>query len=154
MYDVLVSIAFWVIFSAMGLVSLAFLLGTFWRSTQLTTARSHIDNGSEDPQSTSFRIYGLSLASDRLCILAGLALLPLAAAALLAFIASTLVASVTALGLALLALIAADAVRERHGKLETSFHQLAGMSVQEAYGRIMDRQMPDALPGISDQSAL
>lgn len=142
MYEALVSTAFWTVFSVFALGALIFLLGTIARNTQLTTGRAHVDDGSDDPASPSYRIYELDLSSTALAIAAGVTFIPLGAAIVVAFIAATLLASALALALAVATFVAADALRTRHEKLEAEFLRLSGMSVQEASDRVLARVMP------------
>ncbi|HJV32599.1 MAG TPA: hypothetical protein VJ694_01090 [Patescibacteria group bacterium] len=147
MYEALVSTAFWTVFSVFALGALIFLLGTIARSSQLTTGRAHVDDGSDDPTSTSYRIYELDLSSTTLAIASGVTFIPFGAAVVAAFVAASVLASALALALAVAAFVAADALRTRHEKLEAEFLRLSGMSVQEASDRVLARVMP---PKISD----
>lgn len=152
MVHTLVSIAFWLVFSALGLASLAFLLGTFGRSLQLDTVRSCIDDGSEDPESDSWKIYRISLKSDRLSNVAVATLLVLAASGVLAFVASTVLASVGVLGFVTVSAIVAKIIRARHVQLETRFGAITGMSLQEAYERLIERPAARQAQACFDQS--
>ena len=153
MYAAIVSTAFWLIFSVPALGALVFLLGTIMRSSQLTTGRATVDDGSEDPASASYRIYELDLRSTALSIAAGVCLIPLGAAAFMAVLGTTVLTAASAIVIAAIAFWASDALRTRHERLETAFEELSGMSVQEAYARVIDRPPPLRPARIDDRAA-
>ena len=117
---------------------LAFLIGTAWRSLQLSTARASIDDGSEDPASVSWKVYRLSVRSDLLFYASVAAFLPLAAGLIVGLVVATPPGSFVALALATAGLAAADLIRTRHGNLESDFRRLTGATVQEVYARVLN----------------
>ena len=151
MYEALVSTAFWTVFSVFALGALIFLLGTILRSDRFTLGRAFVDDGSDDPDSASYRIYELDLTSTSLAIASGVTLIPLAAAVVTAFVASTALASALAVALAFTAFIAADALRTRHEKLEASFLKFSGISVDEASARVITHVMPPKISTTDDR---
>ncbi|HTK60551.1 MAG TPA: hypothetical protein VL283_05120, partial [Candidatus Baltobacteraceae bacterium] len=116
-----------------------FLVGTLMASDRLTTARHDVDDGSEDPESASYRVYELSIRSSAHSIGAWVAFMPLGAGAVAAFAGTTLAASLVALLLAGLSLVIADAIRTRHGRIERAFEQLAGRPIHDIYLKVIDR---------------
>jgi len=153
MFAAIVSTAFWAIFSVISLATLAVLLGTVWRNTQFTTARAHADDGSEDPESSSYKVYELSLSSTALAVAAGVSSIPLMGAAAVAFVGTTVISAALALTLAGVMFVIADAIRGRHEKLETGFREITGMDMQTVYAHIIDRQTTITIPNEDDRSA-
>ncbi len=153
MIATLVSIAFWIIFTALGLATALFLVGAVIRSHQLSTARCVLDDGSDDPRTASFKLYELWLKSEMLAICCYAMSVPFFASAALVFAGSTVLASAAALALAAASLIAADSVRRRHDRLETEFRSLSGRTVQEVYAQVIDASSRAAHPASLEQSA-
>lgn len=148
-----VTFMYWSAYAAFGLLALVFLIGTVFRNMRFTVARQSIDDGSEDPASTTWQIYRLSRASDFLVHAACVAILPLAASIVLAVAASGPLASIATLALAAVSMVASDVVRGRHDKLESAFLRLSGQTVSEAYADVIDVRIPAPLRSNSDSSA-
>lgn len=140
MVETIGSVVFWTLFLAAFLPALSFLTGTLLRNTVLSTARAEADDGDEDPASVSYKVYDLSIASDTLAIGAWVAFLPLAAALVAAVAGSGVLASLGAIALAAVSAFAADALRTRHERLEARFEKVAGIKVDDAYARVMNRR--------------
>lgn len=140
MVETIGSIVFWTLFLAGFLPALSFLVGTLLRNTVLSTARVEADDGDEDPSSISYKVYDLSIASDTLAIGAWVALLPLAASLVAAVAGSGIMPGLGAIALAVVTAFVADALRTRHERLEARFEEIAGVRVDEAYARVMDRR--------------
>ncbi len=149
----LVSIAFWSFFLIAALPALLFLLGTLLRESLLATGRMHVDDGSDDPSSAAYRVYLLSRASATLAAAALTALVPLAAAGILAAAGTTLASAAFSLLLAYGVLIVSDILRTRQARLEDAFLQLSGITVSEAYARVVDLQPAGPPPSVDRTTA-
>jgi len=123
MFATVISIFFWAIFPIGTAATAACLIAIHWRNWQLTQARWHLDHGPDE--GPGYEVYRLSLASNRLAVIAlvlGACLLVAVFAGIMGGTELKLAALAVSVGVAL----GSDNVRTRHARLEARFERQVG----------------------------
>lgn len=130
MLEPLVSAAFWILFPIGCLLTAARLLAVVLQNHRLSAVRWHLDDGRDEGQ--GYEVYRLTLASGRL-VRAVSAVAALHGATAVAALAGGAWFKGAALFASVAWVLASDAVRERHARLERTFEREAGAPLGAFY---------------------